>query len=45
MADWDLLLTDANIATMRYGEADYGAISDGALAIKDGKIAWLGAYL
>ena len=43
MADWDLLLTDANIATMRYGEADYGAIADGALAIKDGRIAWLGA--
>lgn len=43
MADWDLLLTDVNIATMRHGEADYGAIADGALAIKDGKIAWLGA--
>ena len=43
MANWDLLLTDTNIATMRHGEANYGAILDGALAIKDGKIAWLGA--
>jgi imidazolonepropionase len=42
MADWDLLLTDARIATMRAGEADYGTIEDGALAIARGSIAWLG---
>jgi imidazolonepropionase len=42
MADWDLLLTDARIATMRAGEADYGTIEDGALAIAGGSIAWLG---
>jgi imidazolonepropionase len=42
MADWDLLLTDARIATMQAGEADYGTIEDGALAIADGSIAWLG---
>ncbi|MGI9225151.1 MAG: imidazolonepropionase, partial [Woeseiaceae bacterium] len=42
MADWDLLLTDAHIATMRAGEADYGTIEDGALAIAGGLIAWLG---
>lgn len=42
MADWDLLLTDARIATMQAGEADYGTIEDGALAIAGGSIAWLG---
>lgn len=43
MADWDLLLTDARLATMRGGEPDYGIIEDAALAITDGSIAWLGA--
>ncbi len=42
MADWDLLLTDARIATMRRGAADYGAITDGAIGISDGRIAWVG---
>ncbi len=42
MPDWDLLLTDARIATMRAGAPDYGEINDGALAITDGSIAWLG---
>ena len=37
----DLLLTDARIATM--AGADYGILDDGALAIADGRIAWLGA--
>src|SRR5210317_1634400 len=36
----DLLLTDARIATMA-GD-DYGVIEDGAIAIADGKIAWIG---
>ncbi len=43
MADWDLLLRDARLATMRDGEPDYGIIEDAALAITDGCIAWLGA--
>lgn len=43
MADWDLLLTDARLATMCDGEPDYGIIEDAALAITDGSIAWLGA--
>jgi len=43
MADWDLLLTDARIATMQAGEADYGTIENGALAIAGGSIAWLGS--
>ena len=39
---WDLLLTDARIATMRAGGGGaYGAIEDGALAIRDGAIAWV----
>jgi len=42
MADWDLLLTDARIATMRAGEADYGTIEHGALAVAGGSIAWIG---
>jgi len=36
----DLLLTDARIATMS-GD-DYGVIDDGAIAITDGKITWIG---
>lgn len=43
MADWDLLLTDAHIASMTDGDTPYGVISDAALAIKDGTIVWLGA--
>ncbi len=43
MARWDLLLTDARIATMRAGAPDpYGAVEDGALAVRDGRIAWVG---
>jgi len=41
--DIDLLITDANIATMDSAiDAPYGAIENAALAIKNGKIAWLG---
>ena len=42
MPDWELLLTDARIATMRAGAADYGVIEDGAIAIGDGRITWIG---
>ncbi len=42
MADWDLLLTDARIATLRDDAPDYGVIEDGALAVIDGEIAWIG---
>ncbi len=42
MPHWDLLLTDARIASMREGGAAYGAVADGALAIADGRIAWVG---
>ena len=42
MPEWDLLITDARIATMRSGAAPYGTLESGALAIRDGAIAWLG---
>ena len=43
MADWDLFLTDARIATMRADAPAYGVIEDAAIAILDGEIVWLGA--
>ncbi|KTF16509.1 imidazolonepropionase [Pseudoalteromonas carrageenovora] len=43
LGDIDLLITDANIATMDTAiDAPYGSIENAALAIKNGKIAWLG---
>jgi len=41
--DWDLLLTDVNIATMAANSEPYGIIENAALAIAAGKIAWLGS--
>jgi imidazolonepropionase len=43
MADWDLLLTDARIATMRQGAPDYGTLESAAIAIADGMIDQVGA--
>lgn len=44
MHDWDLLLTDARIATMCADGADYGVARDSdAIAISNGRIAWIGA--
>ncbi|MDX1515267.1 MAG: imidazolonepropionase [Woeseiaceae bacterium] len=42
MADWDLLITDVHAATMRDGEDAYGIVERAAVAIADGRIAWLG---
>ena len=39
---WDELWIDVRLATMVPGGAAYGAIPDGALAVKDGRIAWVG---
>jgi imidazolonepropionase len=39
--DWDALWVNARLATMTAGSA-YGTILDGALAVKDGHIAWVG---
>ncbi len=42
MTDPDFLLVQARLATMRPGGAPYGLIEDGALAVRGGRIAWLG---
>lgn len=39
---FDTLLRNVNIATMREGGAPYGAIMDGAIGIKDGRLAYVG---
>src|SRR5690606_31906803 len=39
---WDGLLLDARLATLRDDLGAYGAIDDGALAWKEGLIAWAG---
>ena len=38
--EFDSVWIDVNLATIN--ETDYGIIENGAIAIKDGKIAWLG---
>ncbi|SEL58576.1 imidazolonepropionase [Colwellia chukchiensis] len=40
---WQTLWTDVNLATMTQGADGYASIENGALAVADGKIAWLGA--
>jgi len=39
---WQTLWLNVNLATMNNGGENYGEILDAALAISDGKIAWLG---
>ena len=39
---WERLLVGADLATMTSGHEPYGVIRRGALAIRDGRIAWLG---
>ncbi len=39
---WDALFINAEIATMRAGGAPYGLISDGAVGVKGGAIAFVG---
>lgn len=41
MSPFDLLLTDARVATMVGGR--YGIVDDAAIAIADGRIAWIGS--
>jgi imidazolonepropionase len=43
MTHWDLLLTDARIATMERDAAAYGVIDDGVIAIANGEIEWVGS--
>ncbi|MDT0605140.1 imidazolonepropionase [Thalassotalea castellviae] len=40
--NWQTLFVNVNLATMSEGAAGYGVIEQGAIAISDGKIAWLG---
>jgi imidazolonepropionase len=40
---WDDLWINGKLATMRSGEASYGAIEDGVIAAAEGRIAWVGA--
>ena len=39
---WDRVYINANLATLAPNGRPYGAIENGALAVKDGRIAWLG---
>jgi imidazolonepropionase len=38
---WDVLFTNVHLATMADGSS-YGEVRDAAIAVKDGRIAWLG---
>ena len=40
MHDWDLVLHNVHLATMEDG---YGEVPDAAIAVKDGRIAWIGS--
>ena len=40
MHDWDMVLHNVHLATMEDG---YGELRDAAIAVKDGRIAWLGS--
>lgn len=40
---WDALWTHVHLATLAADTDGYGEIRDGAIAVKDGCIAWLGA--
>lgn len=42
MSDWDLLITDARLATLAPDAPGYGIVEDGALAIAGDSIAWVG---
>ena len=42
MARWDLLIQNANLATMTETGEPYGALHDAALAVEGERIAWLG---
>jgi imidazolonepropionase len=39
---WDALWINGHLATMTEGHGPYGALEDAALAVRDGRIAWLG---
>ena len=39
MQDWDMVIHNVHLATMEHG---YGELLDAAIAVKDGRIAWIG---
>jgi len=39
---YDAIWLNANLATLREGDVPYGEIRDAAIAVKDGRIAWVG---
>jgi imidazolonepropionase len=41
-AVWDQVFIGGDLATMQAGAGPYGCLRDAALAIKDGRIAWIG---
>jgi imidazolonepropionase len=43
--DWDYVWIGAHLATMRTGAGAYGAVRDGALAVKGDRIAWVGSAI
>ena len=43
MEPWDALWVNASLATMVANSGPYGAIARGALAVREGRIAWVGA--
>lgn len=40
---WDVLFTNVHLATMADGGDAYGELRDAAIAVNDGRIAWMGA--
>ena len=42
MSRWDRIWVDAHLATLVAGGEPFGAVRDGALAVRDGRIAWVG---
>ena len=42
MPSWDLLLTNARIATMQPTDVPYGVMESASVGIADGQIAWIG---
>jgi imidazolonepropionase len=42
VTQFDAVWTNARLATMTAGGPAYGAIEDGAIAVRDGRIAWVG---
>ncbi|MDX1711217.1 MAG: imidazolonepropionase, partial [Rhodovibrionaceae bacterium] len=42
MIKWDTLWINGHLATMTEGGGAYGALENAALAVREGRIAWLG---